>query len=142
MEFTTLPTFRVIGISQTTTRQLETLTSQKLRQQWLASPPKIGGFSQTLYILYQYIDKDMVKITVGKLVSNDAMLPENLSDVWIAPQNYAVFTINHTTSETWQMIQNKHQLNRRFYIDFETYPVNSAAKIYIGLMSEVEIMLE
>lgn len=142
MEFATLPIFRVMGISQTVVRTDAITTAQQLQQQWLASPPHMAGFSQTLYCVYQYPDENKVKITLGKLVANDATLPENLSDAWIAPQNYAVFTIASNALETWLHIPQQSELNRRFHADFETYPHYGAAKIYVGLVGDVRIIEE
>ena len=91
---------------------------------------------------YEYTDENKVKITFGKLVANDATLPENLSDAWIAPQNYAVFTMTSNALETWRHIQQQPELNRRFHADFETYPHYGAAKIYVGLVGDVQIIEE
>lgn len=139
MEFTALPTFRIAGISQSCLPNQAADVAQTLRTTWLAQPPVLSTFSQTLYCVYHYQDKHVVKITVGKLVSNDTMLPEPLTDVWIAPQQYAVFSLLSDSQATWKHI-NTQTLARRFYIDFETYPQHHEAKIYVGLEGEVQMM--
>ena len=66
MEFATLPIFRVMGISQTVVRTDAITTAQQLQQQWLASPPHMAGFSQTLYCVYQYLHtwRDSAKLCI------------------------------------------------------------------------------
>ncbi len=140
MEISTLPIFRVAGLSAIVSRAQAQSCAQELRAQWLANPPNLSAFSPTLYGVYQYIDADKVNITFGKLVSTDAALPDNMFDVWIAPQNYAVFTADDGDMVSiWAQIAAHQDLNRSFVVDLETYPKIGAPRVYVGLVGTVEI---
>lgn len=141
MQTTTLPIFRIAGISATVARTHAQQTAMQLREQFQANPPSLPAFSHTLYCAYQYPDADHVKITFGKLIANDVVLNDGITDAWVAPQNYAVFTPDQPEQylDTWAEIMANPDLNRRFHTDFETHSAQGASKIYIGLMGEVEI---
>lgn len=132
MNTTTLPIFRVAGLSETTSRDNATQTAENVKQRFQAAPPELAAFSTTVYVVHQYLDDNQVKIVAGKLVSTDFALPENADDVWVAPQNYAVL-------ESWQDLNELPDLTRSFRVDFETYPAFGSPKVYIGLLGDVEM---
>lgn len=132
METTTLPIFRVAGWGETVSRSQAQNTAEILKQRFQAAEPELAAFSKTIYVVYQYLDDENVKVVAGKLVSTDFVLPENVDDVWVAPQNYALFS-------SWQDVAQQPDLPRNFRADFETYPTFGAAKIYIGLSGDVEM---
>lgn len=140
MEISTLPIFRVAGLSTIVPREQAQSCAQELRAQWLANPPDLSAFSPTLYGVYQYMDANDVKITFGKLVSTDATLPDHMADVWIAPQNYAVFAADDgDVVSVWAQIAAHQDLNRSFVVDLETYPRVGVPRVYVGLVGAVEI---
>lgn len=132
METTTLPIFRVAGCGETVSRSQAQNTAEKLKQRFQAAAPELAAFSKTIYVVYQYLDDENVKVVVGKLVSTDFTLPENVDDVWVAPQNYALCS-------SWQDVAQQPDLPRSFRVDFETYPTFGSPKIYIGLTGDVEM---
>lgn len=132
MNTSTLPIFRVAGLSETASRQNATQTAENVKQRFQAAPPELAAFSTTVYVVHQYLDDNQVKIVAGKLVSTDFELPENADDVWIAPQNYAVL-------ESWQDLSALPDLPRSFRVDFETYPAFGSPKVYVGLLGDVEM---
>lgn len=134
----TLPIFRVAGYTQTVSRETTLASLNDLRQRWFAAPPALKAFSPTVYAVLQYPDENTVKITFGKLVATDTELPENLSDAWIAPQVYELFETNDV-ADTWAQIAADGSLNRRFLADLVVYPSVGAAKVYVGVVGEVEI---
>lgn len=138
---TTLPIFRVAGLAQTVSREATLATLKDLHQRWFAAPPELKAFSPTLYAVLQYPDENTVKITFGKLVATDTELPENLSDAWIAPQVYELFETDDVV-DTWTQIAANGSLNRRFLADLVVYPSVGAAKVYVGVVGEVEISEE
>lgn len=141
MQQHTLPIFRVAGLKMNVSRDDAQATAQKLRQQFIAQPIDIKAFSTTIYAVYQYQDNGSVNVVVGKLVSTDYALPENVSDVWVAPQNYVVFDAV-SVGEMWQRIEQQDDLSRRWLVDFETYPTYGSPKIYVGVTGEIDIAEE
>lgn len=137
----TLPIFRVAGLKMNVSRDDAQATAQQLRQQFIAQPIDIKAFSTTIYAVYQYQDNGSVNVVVGKLVSTDYALPENVGDVWVAPQNYVVFDAV-SVGETWQHIEQQDDLSRRWLVDFETYPAYGSPKIYVGVTGEIDIAEE
>lgn len=138
MQQHTLPIFRVAGLKMSVSRENAVATAQKLHQQFIEKSIKIEAFSTTIYVIYQYQDNNTIDVVVGRLVSTDYELPENVGDVWIAPQNYVVFNASSPT-ETWQQINQLQDLSRRWLVDFETYPVYGLPKIYVGITGEVDM---
>lgn len=132
METTTLPIFRVAGWGKTAPRSQAQNTAEMLKQRFQAAEPELAAFSKTLYVVYQYLDDENVKVVAGKLVATDFALPENVDDVWVAPQNYALFS-------SWQEMEIQPDLSRNFRVDFETYPTWGAPKIYVGVVGDVEM---
>lgn len=131
METTTLPIFRVAGWGETAQRSQAQNTAEMLKQRFQAAEPELAAFSKSLYVVYQYLDDENVKIVAGKLVATDFELPENVADVWVAPQNYAVL-------DSWQAAE-QLDLPRNNRVDFETYPAWGTPKVYIGVVGEVEM---
>lgn len=132
MNTTTLPIFRVAGVSETVPRSDCQNFAATLKQRFQAADLHLAAFSTTIYVIYQYLDDENVKMLAGKLVSTDFALPEHADDVWVAPQNYAVY-------ENWQEPNENKQLERSFRVDFETYPAFGSPKIYVGLLGDVQI---
>lgn len=134
MTETTLPIFRVMGLTAQSSPEHAQSTAAHLRAQFLTQAPNMKAFSSTLYCVYQYPNATTVCITVGRLVANDTELGEGLGDAWVAPQNYVVFEL---TPNTWADIHHHANLNRRFHADFEIYPALGAPKVYIGVQGDV-----
>lgn len=141
MQQHTLPIFRIAGLKMNVSRENAATTAQTLRQQIINQPLEIKAFSTTIYAVHQYQDDGSVNVVVGKLVSTDDTLPENVGDAWIAPQNYVVFDAP-SVAETWQHIEQQNDLSRRWLADFETYPAYGSPKIYVGVTGEVDITEE
>lgn len=142
MEISTLPVFRIVGLSETVSRENARVFAQNLRDKYVANPPNdVVAFSPTLYCVYQYLDENQVKITLGNLSSTDTALPENCAEAWVAPQNYAVFMAENADNipDLWQHIDQLQDLNRSFLVDLESYPKMGAPRIYVGLLGEVNI---
>lgn len=146
INISTLATFRVVGIQQTVARENMALGTEKLLQQWQMSPPTWQGFSQTWYVVFRYIDDISVEITLGKLMSTDAILPDKMCDVWLAPQQYAVLPLADLTelnqNHIQQIIEQTGSLKRSEKADILIYKTNSPLQLYVGLQGEVEIMEE
>lgn len=134
----TFPIFRVAGYTQTVSRESTLASLNDLRQRWFTEPPALKAFSPTVYAVLQYPDEHTVKITFGKLVATNTELPENVSDTWIAPQVYELFETDDV-AYTWAQIAANGSLNRRFLADLVVYPSVGAAKVYVGVVGEVEI---
>ncbi|XXQ69078.1 GyrI-like domain-containing protein [Neisseriaceae bacterium B1] len=148
-EITTLPYFRVAGFA---VRSNPAQQAQDLAQLWQSFhlsgslKDELHAFSTTTYCVYHdYADDDSFTILLGKLVPTDIKLPEHLSNAWIAPQNYAVFSLPEKNFQAvlpvWQTIQQMSEtdLARRKHVDFETYPAFGEAKLYIGLTGKIEM---
>lgn len=145
-ETTTLPYFRVAGISKES--QLSTYPQDiaELWQNWNNNQisKQIQPFSQTIYCVFKYHDNSSFTITLGKLITTDLELPEHISEVWIPPQVYAYYTLPEKNFQAaiqqWQQkILTDHLLPRRQHIDFEAYPSFGEAKIYVSLEQKVKI---
>lgn len=132
METTTLPIFRVAGCGETVSRSQAQNTAERLKQRFQAAEPELAAFSKTIYVVYQYLDDESVKVVAGKLVATDFVLPENVDDIWVAPQNYALFS-------SWQEVNVEADLPRNFRVDFETYPTWGTPKVYVGVIGNVEM---
>lgn len=144
-ENTTLPFFRVGGISvRTHSTKRATDVAQLWQQQRSGSLNDLMAFSSSLYCVYHdYAEDGSVTALLGKLISTDTVLPDDMSDVWIAPQHYAVFTQPDKDIQAallfWQKLEQQHAFARRKHADFECYPTFGATKIYVGLPGEVVI---
>lgn len=145
-ETITLPYFRVAGISKES--QLSTYSQDiaELWQNWHDNQisKQIQAFSQTTYCVFKYHDNGSFTITLGKLITTDLELPENISEVWIPPQVYACYTLPEknfqAAMQQWQQqILTDNLPPRRQHIDFEAYPAFGEAKIYVSLDQEVKI---
>lgn len=145
-ETRTLSHFRIAGLKLASQINTQAEDCAKLWQIWQNSSHKqyIPSFSHTLYCVFQYQPNHQdLTIILGKLVTGDAILPDGISDIWIPPQVYAVYTLpeNHfqAAPALWKDIQSNTTLKRRQLIDFESYPKSAQAKIYVGLEQKVEI---
>lgn len=149
-DITTLPYFRVAGLSVRTNPDQQAQHLQQLWQDYHLSGSlknELPAFSTTTYCVYHdYAEDGSFSIVLGKLVSTDAPLPEHLSDAWVAPQNYAVFSLPEKHFQAalpvWQSVRQMSELPRRQHVDFETYPTFGEAKLYIGLQGTVEMQEE
>lgn len=141
----TLPIIRIAGNSRTVPREHAHQTAQTLHQQWLREPPAVSAFSPTLYAVYQYPDPQNCRITFGKLLTSDAPLPDGLHEVWVAPQNYAVFPIPNPDdlNRVWAQVQQQSgSLKRRFLADLLIYPASGSGSLYVGVEGDVVITEE
>ena len=94
MPTTSLPVFRVAGMSGRISFDNEHAQRQQLWQDYDLSRlnDDLPAFSQTIYcVLHQYDDKGYTA-TLGRLVPNDVLLPENVDEVWVVPQCYAILS--------------------------------------------------
>lgn len=144
-ETTALPYFRVGGIAiRSQTAQRADDVAQLWAQQRSGRLNDLTAFSTSLYCVYHdYADDGSCTILLGKLIATDATLPDNMSDAWVAPQNYAVFTLPEKDVQSaltvWQDMAQRKDLARRHHVDFESYPAFGAAKLYVGLQGDVEM---
>lgn len=145
MPTTSLPVFRVAGMSGRISFDNEHAQRQQLWQDYDLSRlnDDLPAFSQTIYcVLHQYDDKGYTA-TLGRLVPNDVLLPENVDEVWVVPQCYAILSQPEkefiSAHKYWHQIRQNTKLNRLFKMDFESYPVKGDAKIYIGVEGDDSI---
>ncbi|WII93091.1 effector binding domain-containing protein [Kingella negevensis] len=147
---TSLPIFRVGGLCATISLENEQENINQLWQDWFSGSLKdtLPAFSTSVYcVRHSYQENGSYTLIIGKLISNDATLPENAADVWLPPQQYHTYSLpekhHSAAADVWQQILADSELpTRRFKTDFETYPAFGEAKIYVGIKGKVEMAEE
>ncbi len=144
MMVTTLPLFRVMGISSVVDYAHEIKQREQLWQRYLISDLKLPAFSQTIYCVLHNYHETGYTLTIGKLASNDAILPKQAHEIWVLPQQYAVFDLPDNTINSvyysWQIIRQNTDILHKQKIDFESYPIQGTARLYVGIEGNVEIV--
>lgn len=148
-EYTSLPYFRLAGLGARCTTATRSEIAAKLWHDWHLGSLKenIAAFSQTVYVAYHaFADDGSMALLLGKLVATDALIPDGAAELWVPPQNYAVFGLPENTlaaaKQMWQQIDGRDDLPKQNQVDFESYPQFGAAKVYVGLAGKVEMMEE
>ncbi|MDK4536796.1 effector binding domain-containing protein [Kingella kingae] len=149
MNTTTLPVFRVAGLAANIRAEHAAADLSALWQSWQQSSlqSNIHAFSRTIYCVYhQYQSNGDKQAVLGYLVPNDLDLPDATADVWVLPQQYAVYELPDKQPESaWTMLTqlpDDVQTQRANKMDLESYPSFGLPKIYVGLVGQVEMTEE
>jgi|GEM_PF-2419967 len=133
MPTTSLPVFRVAGMSGRISFDNEHAQRQQLWQDYDLSRlnDDLPAFSQTIYcVLHQYDDKGYTA-TLGRLVPNDASLPENVDE--FKDQKLTARNVTYTKSEKNAFLVNsvtRVELVDKYNVVRAAYEKNEDNKYY------------